>query len=137
MCFLTSLPLSLQDEAPLLNLLPLLCQHPAAVAVSLYLPPLAAGRGPAAKYILPLLCQHPVAVTVYCPSLPFLQDEAPLLNPNVLICSVGTEIFYRTADGSLVPDQAWEAYLDQGWDRAAVEAVAAKFPQLKQQVCVA
>lgn len=62
------------------------------------------------------------------------QDEAPLLNPNVLICSVGTEIFYRTADGTLVPDQAWQAYLDQGWDRAAVEAVAAKFPPLKQQV---
>lgn len=63
-----------------------------------------------------------------------LQDEAPLLNPNVLICSVGTEIFYRTAEGSLVPDQSWEAYLDQGWDRAAVEAVAARLPQLKQQV---
>jgi uncharacterized protein YukE len=52
----------------------------------------------------------------------------------MLICSVGTEIFYRTADGSLVPDQAWQAYLDKGWDRAAVESVAAKFPQLKQQV---
>jgi hypothetical protein len=63
-----------------------------------------------------------------------LQDEAPLLNPNVLICSVGTEIFYRTSDGTLVPDQSWEAYLDKGWDRAAVEAIAAKIPQLKQQV---
>lgn len=66
--------------------------------------------------------------------IPPFQDEAPLLNPNVLICSVGTEIFYRTPDGSLVPDQAWEAYLDQGWDRASVEGVAANFPQLKQQV---
>lgn len=56
------------------------------------------------------------------------------MNPNVLICSVGTEIFYRTADGTLVPDQAWEAYLDQGWDRSAVESIAAQFPQLKQQV---
>lgn len=52
----------------------------------------------------------------------------------MLICSVGTEIFYRTADGTLVPDEAWETHLDKGWDRAAVEAVAATFPQLKQQV---
>lgn len=57
------------------------------------------------------------------------------MNPNVLICSVGTEIFYRTAEGGLVPDQSWEAHLDKGWDRAAVEAEAAKYPQLKPQVC--
>jgi hypothetical protein len=63
-----------------------------------------------------------------------LQDEAPLLTPNVLICSVGTEIFYRTADGSLLPDQAWEAYLDQGWDKAAVQALVANIPQLAPQV---
>jgi hypothetical protein len=64
-----------------------------------------------------------------------VQDEAPLLTPNVLICSVGTEIFYRTADGSLQPDQAWEAYLDKGWDREAVQELVAKLPQLKPQVC--
>eukprot|EP00775_Hariotina_reticulata_P009955 gene9955-10110_t len=63
-----------------------------------------------------------------------LWDEAPLLNPNVLICSVGTEIFYRAPDGQLLPDQAWEAYLDQGWDRAAVERIAAQIPQLTPQV---
>lgn len=78
--------------------------------------------------------QHNTTAAFTSSSNPPFQDEAPLLNPNVLICSVGTEIFYRTADGSLVPDQAWEAYLDQGWDRASVEGVAAKFPQLKQQV---
>lgn len=63
-----------------------------------------------------------------------LQDEAPLLTPNVLICSVGTEIFYRGPDGRLLPDDAWETYLDQGWDRAAVQAVAAKITQLTPQV---
>jgi hypothetical protein len=62
------------------------------------------------------------------------QDEAPLLTPNVLICSVGTEIFYRTAGGSLLPDKAWDAHLDAGWDRGAAEAVAAAIPQLKRQV---
>lgn len=65
------------------------------------------------------------------------QDEVPLLNPNVLICSVGTEIFYRGPDGQLLPDHAWEAYLDKGWDRAAVEAIAAQIPQLKPQVSFA
>jgi hypothetical protein len=63
-----------------------------------------------------------------------VQDEAPLLTPNVLICSVGTEIFYRTADGTLQPDQAWEAYLDQGWDKAAVQALVGNIPQLAPQV---
>jgi hypothetical protein len=69
-----------------------------------------------------------------CVVLLHLQDAAPLLTPNVLICSVGTEIFYRTADGTLLPDQAWEAYLDQGWDKAAVQALAANIPQLAPQV---
>lgn len=62
------------------------------------------------------------------------QDEAPLLTPNVLICSVGSEIFYRAADGRLLPDAAWEARLDQGWDRAAVEGVTSSIPQLRRQV---
>jgi hypothetical protein len=63
------------------------------------------------------------------------QDEAPLLTPNVLICSVGTEIFYRTADGTLLPDQAWEKYLDNGWDRARVQALVTEVaPQLTPQV---
>jgi hypothetical protein len=47
---------------------------------------------------------------------------------------VGTEIFYRTSSGELLPDAAWETHLDRGWDRAAVEAVAAGIPQLKRQV---
>jgi hypothetical protein len=32
------------------------------------------------------------------------------------------------------PDQAWEAYLDQGWDKAAVQALVGNIPQLAPQV---
>ncbi|EFJ47149.1 hypothetical protein VOLCADRAFT_46722, partial [Volvox carteri f. nagariensis] len=56
-----------------------------------------------------------------------LWEEAPLLTPAVLICSVGTEIFY-------LPDAEWEALLDQGWDRQRVLQVAAGFPELRKQV---
>ncbi|KAF8068240.1 SPP1 [Scenedesmus sp. PABB004] len=63
-----------------------------------------------------------------------LWDEAPLLNPDVLICSVGTEIFYRAPDGAWRPDTAWTAHLDRGWDRDAVAAVAGAVPQLTPQV---
>eukprot|EP00878_Enallax_costatus_P000447 GHUV01000538.1.p1 GENE.GHUV01000538.1~~GHUV01000538.1.p1 ORF type:complete len:517 (+),score=116.35 GHUV01000538.1:170-1552(+) len=63
-----------------------------------------------------------------------LWAEAPLLNPNVLICSVGTEIFYRGPDGTLVPDTAWTSYLDKGWDREKVQQLAAQIPALKPQV---
>jgi hypothetical protein len=33
-------------------------------------------------------------------------------------------------------DQAWEAYLDQGWDKAAVQVLVANIPQLAPQVCL-
>ncbi|PNH06984.1 Sucrose-phosphatase 1 [Tetrabaena socialis] len=78
-----------------------------------------------------------------------LWEEAPLLTPAVLICSVGTEIFYLTAASgeaaagstaqaaeklSYEPDAEWEALLDEGWDREGVLAVAARFPELRAQV---
>ncbi|KAI8467278.1 MAG: sucrose-6F-phosphate phosphohydrolase-domain-containing protein [Monoraphidium minutum] len=63
-----------------------------------------------------------------------LWDEAPLLTPDILICSVGTELFYRVpGTTTLVPDSSWEAELDNGWDRGAVAAVAARHPRLKPQ----
>lgn len=52
----------------------------------------------------------------------------------MLICSVGTEIFYRGPDGTLVPDTAWTSYLDKGWDKDKVQQVAAQISQLKPQV---
>jgi hypothetical protein len=54
----------------------------------------------------------------------------------VLICSVGTELFYRAGDGSYQPDCRWREQLDaQGrWDRGQVEQVAAGFQHLSPQV---
>eukprot|EP00967_Tisochrysis_lutea_P017164 scaffold19420_cov19-Tisochrysis_lutea.AAC.3 len=83
--------------------------------------------------------------------------------PYVLICSVGSEIFYNTASPVLrtlleaspqqqqatptpapfgtpqgpefQPDGSWEAFLDVGWDRSKAQAIVAEhFPLLKPQV---
>eukprot|EP00983_Pelagomonas_calceolata_P127971 1161468-Pelagomonas_calceolata.AAC.3 len=85
--------------------------------------------------------------------------------PYVLICSVGSEIFYNTASPVLrtlleaspqqqqatptpapfgtpqgpefQPDGSWEAFLDVGWDRSKAQAIVAEhFPLLKPQAHV-
>lgn len=58
----------------------------------------------------------------------FLQLEAPLLEPDVLVCSVGTEILVKG-----VPDSEWEKYLDDGWDRDHVVTIVSRFPELVMQ----
>ena len=66
-----------------------------------------------------------------------LQDEVPLGNPDVLICSVGTEIFWEkpTSGGSEPqPDKTWMQLLDQGWNRQAALDAAAHFNELVPQV---
>lgn len=63
----------------------------------------------------------------------------PLLSPNVLICSVGSEILYLDPPtGQYIPDHNWEEHLNEGgaWDRQKVANIVAKMPQLKMQVCV-
>lgn len=55
-----------------------------------------------------------------------LQAAHPLLVPNLLVCSVGTEILHMD-DGERKPDERWEKILDSGWDRAAVLEVAEQF----------
>jgi sucrose-6-phosphatase len=66
------------------------------------------------------------------PTLPCaVQKEAPLLVPDVLVCSVGTEIFFESAGEA---DQEWGRELDQGWDRQGALDAAAGIPELKQQV---
>ncbi|KAF5837960.1 sucrose-6F-phosphate phosphohydrolase-domain-containing protein [Dunaliella salina] len=91
-----------------------------------------------------------------------LWHEAPLITPDVLICSVGSEIFYNTASPVLrtllaaspqqqqaaptpapfgipqgpefQPDGSWEAFLDVGWDRSKAQALVAEhFPLLTPQ----
>lgn len=64
-----------------------------------------------------------------------LWSEAPLLTPDVLICSVGTEIFYRDKhDAAFKPDATWERHLDRDWNRSRVLQVAQTLPQFVPQV---
>lgn len=61
----------------------------------------------------------------------------PLLNPDVLVCSVGTEIFYESAsNGNSQPqvDSQWAAHLDRAWNREAAVQAAASIPELQPQV---
>ena len=112
-----------------------------------------------------------------------VQGEVPLLTPDILVCSVGTEILINGApagrhtsppDSSTVPaagmqyaadlpgpqlaaphilplaypvslpagrrppaagqpDEEWEAYLNQGWDRPRAAEIAAQLPELVMQ----
>lgn len=60
-----------------------------------------------------------------------MQKEAPLLVPDVLVCSVGTEIFFESAGEA---DKEWGRELDKGWDRQGALDAAAGISELKQQV---
>jgi sucrose-6F-phosphate phosphohydrolase len=59
-----------------------------------------------------------------------LTTEKSLLPPDVLICAVGTEIYYQD---SHTPDSRWTETLSQTWDRDLVVATAARFTDLKPQ----
>ena len=61
-----------------------------------------------------------------------LLKEAPLLTPEVLILSVGTEIRWGS---SLEVDKEWVKEIEDGWDRDIVVEEALKFPHLQFQVC--
>nr|WP_199339330.1 HAD-IIB family hydrolase [Nostoc sp. FACHB-892] len=59
-----------------------------------------------------------------------LTDEKTLLEPDVLICAVGTEIYYG---GSNTPDSKWSDKLSEGWDKGLVVQISEVFPKLKLQ----
>eukprot|EP00245_Coleochaete_scutata_P012004 TRINITY_DN4561_c0_g1_i1.p1 TRINITY_DN4561_c0_g1~~TRINITY_DN4561_c0_g1_i1.p1 ORF type:complete len:428 (+),score=80.60 TRINITY_DN4561_c0_g1_i1:97-1284(+) len=59
-----------------------------------------------------------------------LRSQAPLLTPNLVICSVGTEIM---SGDTMTSDEGWETLLNEGWDRLAVLQAAKEFPQLQLQ----
>lgn len=59
-----------------------------------------------------------------------LKTEQDLLEPDVLVLSVGTEI-YR--DGSDTPDPAWVEQLSHNWDRDLIVATTAHFSDLVPQ----
>ncbi|XP_026411536.1 probable sucrose-phosphatase 2 [Papaver somniferum] len=57
-----------------------------------------------------------------------LKKTTPMLTPDIIITSVGTEMAYGE---SMVPDIYWEKFLNQNWDKDIVKEETRKFPQLK------
>ncbi|CAG9465152.1 unnamed protein product [Pedinophyceae sp. YPF-701] len=62
-----------------------------------------------------------------------LASQHPLGTPDLLVCSVGSEIyrFDEARNPSLDPE--WIAHLDEGWDREKACAIAREFSELKPQ----
>ena len=60
-----------------------------------------------------------------------LRKERPLLTPDVIVTSVGTEISYGK---SMVPDENWVEIMNNKWNRGIVEEETRKFPELTLQV---
>ncbi|KAI9090668.1 hypothetical protein K1719_028521 [Acacia pycnantha] len=59
-----------------------------------------------------------------------LRMEKPMITPDITIMSVGTEI---TFGKSMVPDDGWEEFLNQKWDRNIVIEEASKCSELTRQ----
>ena len=59
-----------------------------------------------------------------------LTTEAPLLKPDILIASVGTEVY---SDLDCSPDLTWSEKLSTGWNRDEITAITAHFSDLVLQ----
>ncbi|AFZ12847.1 sucrose phosphatase [Crinalium epipsammum PCC 9333] len=59
-----------------------------------------------------------------------IRAEKQLLQPDALIASVGTEVYFQNSD---LPDQQWNEKISQGWDRELVVSTAAHFADLIPQ----
>lgn len=57
--------------------------------------------------------------------------QKELLQPDILICAVGTEIYYY--QDKLTLNSKWSDHLSEAWDRDLVEKISAAFTQLKPQ----
>jgi hypothetical protein len=66
-------------------------------------------------------------------SLPLYQEliaQEKLLEPDVLMLAVGTEIYYPDSNNF---DDAWQGKISQGWNREIIVEVAKRFPCLVLQ----
>ncbi len=59
-----------------------------------------------------------------------LQNEQQLLEPDALVASVGTEIYFKGSDTS---DRPWQDKLTPGWNRDTIVATTAHFADLEMQ----
>ncbi|MBE8970499.1 sucrose-phosphate phosphatase [Nostocales cyanobacterium LEGE 12452] len=59
-----------------------------------------------------------------------LTDEKALLEPDVLICAVGTEIYYSSSN---TLDSKWSNHLSEGWNRDLIVEISKAFAELKPQ----
>ena len=59
--------------------------------------------------------------------------EWGLPSPELIVSSVGTEIYWRGPSGRLRADEGFARHIAQGWDADAVDAAVAKVPGLRLQ----
>lgn len=57
-------------------------------------------------------------------------EEYGFPQPDILICSAGSEIYYTT---SFEPDTGWENHISYQWKRKEIENILSGFPKLKLQ----
>jgi len=57
-----------------------------------------------------------------------------LPDPDILICSAGSEIYYTD---HFIPDNGWESHIDYQWKRDELEAELSKFPGIRLQEAAA
>ena len=59
-------------------------------------------------------------------------EGAPL--PPLVIAAVGSEIYHRDPHGvGYRRDEEWAAHIDEGWERAAIDAIAVRMPGIVRQ----
>ncbi|BAZ30470.1 sucrose phosphatase [Cylindrospermum sp. NIES-4074] len=61
------------------------------------------------------------------------ERQKELLQPDILICAVGTEIYSYKDKDKLTLNSKWSDHLSEAWDRELVEKISAAFTKLKLQ----